>query len=88
MVIHNRRRGYIQPKPAIEESKIEELTDSLKEAEMDKKAEPFYPEPPKENPVVRPVPEDKPVQPKKQTGKKKKYKLEELMAEDQDKADA
>ena len=78
----------LQPKPVIEKQDPKELTESLKEMEVKDKAEPIFKEPPKENPVVRPIREIESVQPKKPSSKKKKYKLEELMAEDQDKADA
>ena len=84
----------INPKPKPEQTPVikkedrEDLSSLITEPEMQTDPIPNIKEPPKENPVIRPVPEDKPVQPKKQTNKKKKYKLEELMAEDEDKADA
>ena len=72
-------------KPVIEKQESKETIELSKKVENNEKVELIIEEKPKEEIIVNTA--DVPVQPKKQSSKKKKYKLEELMAEDEVKAD-
>ena len=90
----------LQPKPVTEELKIEEVTESLKEAEVVRKAEPFIPptdaelppdpiikEPDAEMPKleVKEIEEIKPRVEKNQAKKQEKKTLLEEILEEEDK---